>query len=335
MKPHGLRVIAADAITDWLSTHTAALPDLVCETYLQHAKGKTNNPDSYFLRFPDDAKNRIIALPCSLEDDKPVSGVKWIASFPDNIHKGLDRASAVIVMNDRHTGYPVALLEGSQISLARTAASATLGALHLHPTPKKVACMAVVGCGPIAAATVQQMLACGFHIEQLVAIDLDRLRAQRFLEKFTASISLRSVESDISALSMSDVILFATSAGIPYVNDTSLFKHHPTVLHISLRDLNPDVIRVAQNFTDDTAHCLKANTSLHLTVQQDNRMDFIAGTIADVVEKKVEPDWSKTRIYSPFGMGVLDLAIAREIFEQGDKVRHTTIENFLPLAFAG
>ena len=41
-----------------------------------------------------------------------MAGIKWIASAPDNIHKGLERASALIALNDADTGQPRAILEG-------------------------------------------------------------------------------------------------------------------------------------------------------------------------------------------------------------------------------
>lgn len=94
--------------------------------YLAHHDGKTVNPDSYFLRFPHSNSNRIIALPASIDGDTGVSGIKWIASFPDNIKRGIPRASAVLLLNNKETGYPFACMEASLISAARTAASAVL-----------------------------------------------------------------------------------------------------------------------------------------------------------------------------------------------------------------
>lgn len=331
MKSSVFKVIGAETIKEWLEAHLSELPELTKKIYLKHSAGDTNNPDSYFLRFPVDTKNRIIALPCSIEDQEPICGIKWISSFPDNIYTGLERASAVIIVNDRITGYPKALLEGSLISIARTAASATLGALYLHPTQKIVRNLSVVGCGPIASATVRQMLASGFAIDKLTAIDLDKVRAEKFLSQFEASISQRVVGRDISELKNSDLILFATSAGSPYANEVELFSHNPTVLHISLRDIGLEVIAESQNFSDDISHCLKAQTSLHLSVEKYQSQHFIAGTIADLVNNEININLKKPRIYSPFGMGVLDLAFAREILKDKDSLNQFIVEKFLPL----
>ncbi|PTT63465.1 2,3-diaminopropionate biosynthesis protein SbnB, partial [Pseudomonas sp. HMWF007] len=127
--------------------------ELVAQTYLTHERGETVNPDSYFLRFPEQPANRIIALPAAIVDsegDQSVSGIKWIASYPDNIKSGIPRASAVLILNDPDTGYPYALLEGALISAVRTAASAVLGAWWLNGQNKRAPRLSIVGGGVIA-----------------------------------------------------------------------------------------------------------------------------------------------------------------------------------------
>ncbi len=76
------------------------------------------------------------------------------------------------------------------------------------------------------------------------------------------------------------------------------------------------MILAAQNFTDDQDHALRENTSLDLTQRREGRSDFIAGTIADLLVGKVVADHDKPRIFSPFGLGVLDLAIAKMVFDK-------------------
>jgi hypothetical protein len=110
-------VIPGAVIKDILDAQAHTMVARVEQVYLQHHDGRTLNPDSYFLRFPQQPANRIIALPASLEGEEAVAGIKWISSFPGNIAQHKPRASAVVILNHRDTGYPYACLEGAQISV--------------------------------------------------------------------------------------------------------------------------------------------------------------------------------------------------------------------------
>src|SRR6476620_9644155 len=95
--------------------------DAVEAAYRLHDSGSTLNPDSYFLRYPDKPSARIIALPAHLGGAVQRSGIKWISSFPENRASNLARASAVLILNDATTGYPLACIEASLISATRRA----------------------------------------------------------------------------------------------------------------------------------------------------------------------------------------------------------------------
>src|SRR6267142_6875301 len=109
--------------------------DAVEAGYRLHASGNTLNPDSHFLRYPDRPSDRIIALPAHVGGAVQKSGIKWISSFPENRASNLARASAVLILNDPTTGYPLACIEASLISATRTAASAASAAEQISPNP--------------------------------------------------------------------------------------------------------------------------------------------------------------------------------------------------------
>jgi ornithine cyclodeaminase/alanine dehydrogenase-like protein (mu-crystallin family) len=134
-------VISGAQVQRALRGNEKRVVDLVEATYLLHEAGRSVNPPSYFLRFPDRPSSRIIALPASIGGQVRVDGLKWISSSPGNVTAGLPRASAVLILNDHETGYPFACLEGSIISATRTAASATLAVERLsrdRPRPARI-----------------------------------------------------------------------------------------------------------------------------------------------------------------------------------------------------
>ena len=273
------------------------------------------NPDSYFLRFPDIPTARIIALPARVRAERDVAGIKWISSFPANHDRQLPRASAVIILNAMSTGFPYACIEGSHISAARTAGSAALAAEHLHGGTSAGA-MAVIGAGPIAATVVDFLLDAGWRIGQFRVHDLVEERAARFCARLRGrDLVARVDDSTAKAMAGADLILFATTAAAPYLNDPDLFTPAQTVLHLSLRDLGIPVILSAQNIVDDVEHCLKAQTSVHLASQATGGRAFIDGTISDLLAGRVARDTQRVRVFSPFGLGALDIMLARSVFE--------------------
>jgi ornithine cyclodeaminase len=130
-----------------------------------------------------------------------------------------------------------------------------------------------------------------------------------------------------SLLRESSLIVLTTTAGAPHIHDTTLFAHHPMVLHLSLRDLAPEILLGAHNIVDDVEHVMKANTSPHLLEQQVGHRRFVTGTLADVMTGRVSVDRTRPTIFSPFGLGVLDLAVGKWVYDRavaaGEDVRLT------------
>lgn len=292
--------------------------DLVEAAYRWHGEGDTVNPPSYFLRFPDDPSSRIIALPASIGGDVGVHGVKWISSFPANVAAGLPRASAVLILNDRETGYPIACLESSIVSAVRTAASAALAADWLSRGRERPTRVGFVGAGLIARYVHTYLTATGWGFDEVGVHDLSAESAHGF-RGYAESAGDAAVTVHDSAESLirgSDLIVFATVAGTPHVSDPTWFDHNPLVLHVSLRDLSPEVILASTNVVDDVEHCLKANTSPHLAEQLTGNRDFLSGTLHDVMTGAVTPPADRPLVFSPFGLGVLDLAVGKHVYDE-------------------
>ena len=284
--------------------------------YRLHDSGSTLNPDSYFLRYPANPNARIIALPAHIGGEVQKSGIKWISSFPENRATNLARASAVLILNDASTGYPLACLEGSLISATRTAASAALAAESISANPF-AGTLAVIGTGIIARTTVEWLLFRNWEFRKIKLYDVDHNEAAHFSKWLRDQCNLHADIQDCleDATSNSSLILFTTTTLDPYLADKELFAQSPTVLHLSLRDICVNVILASQNIVDDVDHCLKAKTSLHLTEMETGNRNFVSGSLVDVLEKRFKLDHQRPRIFSPFGLGVLDVAVGNFVLE--------------------
>jgi N-[(2S)-2-amino-2-carboxyethyl]-L-glutamate dehydrogenase len=317
-EPHTFSVVTGRTVARTLAGREAEVMRVVERAYLAHGQGRTVNPPSYFLRFPDRPDARIIALPASLGGEDGVDGLKWIASYPGNVAHGLQRASAVLILNRQGDGYPYACCEASIISATRTAASAALAADRLTRGRTRPTRVGFFGTGVIAGHVRRYLQATGWRFDAVGVHDADPGYAEAFA---------RSAERDglggvtvcpdaRSLVTGHDLIVFATTAPVPHVEDVSWFAHGPVVLHVSLRDLSTAVVLGATNIVDDVDHCLRAGTSLHLAEQETGGRDFVTGTLYDVLTGAVRVPAEGTVVFSPFGLGVLDLAVGRYVHDE-------------------
>lgn len=292
---------------------------VVRDAYLAHDRGKTSLPHSTFLRFPGNHGDRIIALPAFVDDGVRAAGVKWIASFPGNLGKGIPRASAVVTINSPETGVPEAFLEGSIISASRTAAGAALAAHHLAGGFDT---LGVVGAGPIAFETVRYIMtttAARAEMAHITIFDINVTRARAFAEQCNTVLGVSAAPVTTAAETLAArLVVFATTSSVPHVPADVCFSPGSTVLHISLRDLPPELILRHRNFVDDFDHVNREATSIHLTTKLTGDSSFVRGTLADVMAGKVVPRESPEEvvIYSPFGLGILDIALAKMVLDE-------------------
>ena len=339
MHNDGILILKGSEVNSLLVGRELELIQTVRMAYETHARGESSLPHSTFLRFPDNQRDRIIALPAYLGDGWEIAGIKWVASFPGNLEIGLDRASALVVLNSSRTGRPEAILEGSIISAKRTAASAALAAQCLH-NGNKADRVGLIGCGLINFEIVRFLLAAQPEIKQFVVYDLDSARGEQFgrkCRKAFREVEVEAVDDVRTVLRSSTLISIATTAVSPYIDDLSEISPGSVILHVSLRDLSPEVILSSDNVVDDADHVCRAQTSIHLAEQLAGNRHFIRCALSDILSGQADArsHAGSTVIFSPFGLGILDLAVSKLVRDLGLKQGlGTIIDSFLPESWA-
>jgi ornithine cyclodeaminase len=339
MRDGDLLILKWHEVAALLEGRELEIIDAVRAAYDIHAGGGSALPHSLFLRFPDNLKNRIIALPAYLDHHGGIAGIKWVSSFPDNLSLGLDRASAVLVLNSTQTGRPEALIEASLISAKRTAASAALAAQYLHEG-KPVNCVGIVGAGLINHEITRFLLAIFPGLKNLIIHDLDPARMRQFklkCENVFDGVAVKMAPNLNTVLRDATLISFATTAGEPHLHDLSECAPGSTILHISLRDLSPEVILSCDNIVDDVDHVCRAQTSIHLAEQLVGHRDFVRCTLAEILRGDAPPrkDHDSIAVFSPFGLGILDIALGKLVSDLAKaQSKGAVISAFLPASDA-
>ncbi|MGW6745933.1 2,3-diaminopropionate biosynthesis protein SbnB [Streptomyces sp. NPDC055025] len=327
-------ILGAEDVHQVLDGAEKDVLEAVRRAYVLHDQGRTALPHSVFLRFPDDRRNRIIGLPAYLGGETPVGGVKWVSSFPGNVAAGLRRASAAIIMNSMATGMPEAFVEGSVISARRTAASAALAAATLTARTPDTG-VSLVGCGVINFEVLRFLRTALPDLAEVTLFDLDQDRARAFADRCAGQwpdLKVSSAGTADEALAAHRLVSLATTAATPYLT-TGACRPGTLVLHLSLRDLTADSVLAAVNVVDDADHVCREATSLHLAEQRTGGRDFIQAPIGAVL---ADPDArrraeDRVTVFSPFGLGVLDLAVADLVRRRAEALSlGTRLPGFLP-----
>lgn len=111
---------------------------------------------SPFPTMPTDAADRrFMAMPAYLGGRFDTAGVKWYGSNIDNREQGLPRSIHLIVLNDKVTGAPFAIMSGNLESAYRTAAVPGAAAKKLAPINAKS--LGIIGPGAMNKSALHAM----------------------------------------------------------------------------------------------------------------------------------------------------------------------------------
>ncbi len=316
-----LKVITKENIGTLLAGKNKDVIECIKESYLSYYNHTAVVGQSSFLHMPP---NRSIALSAHPNKDD-FFGTKWIASFPGNINNGTQRAFGSIILNCAKTGRPQYLLEASDISAKRTAASAVLACSKF--SEKRSIKLGFIGCGTINWE-VFKFIKDVYEIQQVYISDVSENQARTFAKKLSNKMNKEVKYVDTSDLLLEcDVSSIATNVGSPYIDCP--IKQDAIVLHLSLRDIAPELLKNTFNVTDDINHVLKEGTSLALIGEGKER--YVHSTLRDFLALDVssrQANGEKPIVFSPFGLGVLDISLANYVVKNIKDRDFAIIENF-------
>lgn len=291
-----------------------------------HAEGKTAQPLKPYLRWRrrGHIADRIIAMPGYVGGEQEMAGIKWIGSKHDNpTERGIPRASAVIVLNDPETHFPVAIMEGGEISGMRTAGVTVLAAEYLARPGFQA--LALVGCGFIGRLHALGLLESFPAIERVYLYDHSR-RAARALARELGAHGLRVTvcETAEEAVCRGEVVVPCTVTARPYIRLDWLMPG-VFVSNISIMDVMPEVyLGVDKLLVDDWEQANRERKTINQLVLAGRlRQSDLHAQLGDVVRgRKPGRETPDERILlSPMGMAIEDVACAAAVYrtarEQG------------------
>lgn len=269
--------------------------------------GDFAQPVKPYLRYKDPT-NRIIAMPAYLGGSSNLAGLKWIASFPGNLQRGLPRAHSVTVLNEADTGVPLAVLRSARISGVRTAAVTALMLQSAFPMKSGPLRFGMTGYGPIGQLHLRMMFELfGERIESFRIYDLRGVDAKAIPAAWKARV--QAVDRWQDAFVDSDVFVTCTASSQRYIDLRA--PSGSLQLNVSLRDYVTGFRKYAQHIVvDDWEEVCRENTDIHAMQREQGLSSGETLSLADVVagalEKRQPAD---VVMFNPMGMAIFDIAI--------------------------
>ncbi|WP_298510504.1 2,3-diaminopropionate biosynthesis protein SbnB [uncultured Kordia sp.] len=273
-----------------------------------------SQPVKPYLRYRD-LKNRIIAMPAFIGGEFDVSGIKWIASFPDNIHNGIARAHSTIILNEANTGKPKAIFNTALVSAIRTAAvtgSVISDYIEKNDITSKMN-FGIIGFGPIGKQHLDLIINLyGDKIENIYLYDLRPINMDDIPEAFQSKVIITNGWEEV--FDSSDIFMTCTVSKNRYINKKA--KKPGLYLNVSLRDFDaPFMKEVDVMVVDDWEEVNRENTDIEFMHLKHGLEEKNVHTIVDVLcNNKLANSLGKVVMFNPMGMAVYDMAVCSYFF---------------------
>ena len=197
--------------------------------------GANHNSHGCMIMFPDDPQfegmpknaddRRFMAMPAYLGGRYQMAGMKWYGSNVDNKKKGLPRSILMMMLNDKDTGAPLALMSANLVSAYRTGGIPGVGAKYLAKKDAKV--VSIIGPGVMGKTSLAAFVSVCPQVDTVKI----KGRSQRSMDAFVKFVKeelpqikhIEICDTVEEAVRDSDIISFTTTvrddvASFPYIS---------------------------------------------------------------------------------------------------------------------
>ncbi len=193
------------------------------ENHNSHGSQISFPESSPFVNMPKDEGDdrRFMAMPAYIGGPFDLVGMKWYGSNMANREKGLPRSILTLMLNDKDTGAPLALMSANLLSAYRTGAIPGVGVKYLAGKDAKVC--GICGPGVMGRTSLEAILNTCPGIERVKVKGRRKESLNKFIEHVRKTYpqlkSVEAVETVEELVRDTDVVSFANSGG----TDPSLY----------------------------------------------------------------------------------------------------------------
>jgi len=286
---------------------------VVEEAFRMWGEGRGRMPAKTYLSLE---RGDFRAMPAALPGS---AGMKWVNVHPQNPSHGLPSVMAILIYNDPETGYPLAIMDATEITAYRTGAAAAIASKYLARRDSQI--IGILGAG-FQAHT--QILAHAelFNPVSINVFDVSKAAVDRLMNGLPQfSIRNCSIQEAVA----SDIVCTLTPSHSPIVKREWI---NPGC-HINAvgadapgkQELEPSILKEAIVVVDDMKQA-SSSGEINVAIQKGiYNIREVYGTLAELVagKKKGRNNNGAITVFDSTGIAVEDIAVAKLLFEKAQQ----------------
>jgi alanine dehydrogenase len=246
------------------------------------------------------------------------AAVKWVNVHPDNpSDHDLPTVMGTIVYSDPETAFPLALMDGTNITRLRTGAAAAVATKYL--AVEDATSMGIVGAG-VQSYTQLEAVSQVRPIEEVVVADRNEAATREFVDHFSDRYEVRG--GSIGTAAACDVLSTVTPVEAPIVHAVGERTHVNAIGADAAgkHEIDDEILQDATLVIDDYEQCTHSgeiNVPWESGVLDDDDIHAELGDI--VVGQRAGRPGDGVTVFDSTGLAIQDVAAARVVYEQAEE----------------
>ncbi|MFC6719486.1 ornithine cyclodeaminase family protein [Natrialbaceae archaeon GCM10025810] len=288
------------------------------EAFAAFERGDTQMPAKSYIDLPQ-YNGDFRSMPAYLDTgDWDAAGLKWVNVHPDNPEDhDLPTVLGTMIYSDPETAFPLAIMDGTTLTMKRTGAAAAVATDHL--AVEDASSLGIVGAG-VQSYTQLEAISAVRPIEEVVVSDLDEDRVQRFVDAFDDRFDVRG--GSIAEAGHCDVLSTVTPVEEPIVSLEDVGERtHVNAIGADAEgkhELADELLEAATVVIDDHEQCTHSG-EINVPYAEGVLTDEdIHAEIGEIVVGAKEGRTAETgvTVFDSTGLAIQDVAAARVVYER-------------------
>ncbi len=290
--------------------------DVIEQAYAIKAAGSYKMPSRIHI---ENNGNTLLYMPCFLNT---IFGTKILSLFPGNRSKGLPVISGLVLLNDKESGHPVAILDGGRLTALRTGAVGGVAVRHTAPNSAQNA--GLIGSG--VQGYFQLLFAAKARkLKNIIVYDLDQEKLVHFcsrLQNDIPEVNIKPAKKIEDLLEQSEIVITATPSEKPVLPDDKKLLINKNYVGIGsykpeMREFPRSLYSLLKKVLVDTVHGLEESGDLITPIHE----KWIKSSQVMEFDKYLADGYKPgmlgtTTLFKSVGMALFDVAVGELLYRK-------------------